>query len=123
MKGPEGKNRNFPSVRRYVVRQQRTERASEHTHPFRPLCMLTKRRFLSRSSDSPFPTTERAALRAGGKKPGASRAHLSGEHEKGGELLMSSDIMDGLELVGPRSSSDVKDQSKGRRNSYIVRVE
>ena len=30
---------------------------------------------------------------------------------------MSSDIMDGLELVGPRSSSDVKDQSKGRRNS------
>ena len=84
--------------------------------------MLTKRRFLSPSCDSPIPTTERAALRAGGKKPGASRAHLSGEHEKGGELLMSSDIMDGLELVGPRSS-DVKDHSKGRWNSYIVRVE
>ena len=37
----------------------------------------------------------------GAKKPAASQAHLSGEHEKGGELLMSSDIMDGLELVGP----------------------
>ena len=84
--------------------------------------MLTSRRFLSPLSDFQTPRLDMPPERSGAKKPAASQAHLSGEHEKGGELLMSSDIMDGLELVGrtpPRNRDVEKERPRDGRTEQL----